>query len=88
MLTAAGVEVLLDDRDERPGVKFKDCDLLGIPLRVVIGPKALEKGQVEVKQRGSVGNPEFVSIQDLTDFLKQRIAEQIEANENPLNFEP
>jgi len=88
VLTAAGVEVLLDDRDERPGVKFKDCDLLGIPLRVVIGPKALEKGQVEVKQRGSVGNPEFVSIQDLTDFLKQRIAEQIEANENPLNFEP
>ncbi|MGA7577044.1 MAG: proline--tRNA ligase [Desulfobaccales bacterium] len=83
VLTAAGLEVLLDDRDERPGVKFKDCDLLGIPLRVVIGPKTLEKEQVEVKQRGSVGEPEFVSIQDLTDFLKQRIAEQTEADEIP-----
>ena len=82
VLTAAGIEVLLDDRDERPGVKFKDCDLLGIPLRVVIGPKALEKEQVEVKQRGSVGEPEFVSIQALTDFLKQKIAEQTEADES------
>ena len=42
--TAVGVEVLLDDRDERPGVKFKDADLVGIPLRVTIGAKGLEKG--------------------------------------------
>ena len=76
VLTAAGIEVLLDDRDERPGVKFKDCDLLGIPLRVVIGPKTLEKGQAEVKQRGPEREPEFVSIEDLPDYLKQRIAEQ------------
>jgi len=48
-LTAAGIEVLLDDRDERPGVKFKDMDLIGIPLRVVVGEKNLPN--VEVKLR-------------------------------------
>ncbi|HNQ96911.1 MAG TPA: YbaK/EbsC family protein, partial [Treponemataceae bacterium] len=49
-LSARGVEVLLDDRDERPGVKFKDMDLIGIPLRVVVGDKNLPN--VEVKKRG------------------------------------
>ncbi len=51
-LAAAGFEVLLDDRDERPGVKFKDADLLGIPLRIGIGEKSLAKGEVELKPRG------------------------------------
>ncbi|HEX7151149.1 MAG TPA: proline--tRNA ligase [Thermoanaerobaculia bacterium] len=46
-LLAAGVDVLLDDRDERPGVKFKDADLVGFPLRVVIGGKSLANGQIE-----------------------------------------
>jgi prolyl-tRNA synthetase len=46
-----GVEVLLDDRDERPGVKFKDADLIGIPLRVTIGAKGLEKGCIELRRR-------------------------------------
>jgi prolyl-tRNA synthetase len=50
-LTAAGVEVLYDDREERPGVKFKDADLIGIPLRVTVGPKALARGAVELKGR-------------------------------------
>jgi len=50
-LTAAGVEVLLDDRDARPGVKFKDADLIGIPLRIVVGEKALKDGNVELKRR-------------------------------------
>lgn len=48
---AAGADVLLDDRDERPGVKFKDADLLGIPLRVTIGSKTLARGMVELKPR-------------------------------------
>jgi len=48
---AAGVDVLLDDRKERAGVKFKDCDLIGYPLRVTISPKTLESGNVEVKIR-------------------------------------
>ncbi|MCL6459018.1 MAG: proline--tRNA ligase, partial [Gorillibacterium sp.] len=51
-LTAMGMEVLLDDRDERPGVKFKDADLYGIPLRIVIGKEAA-KGNVEFKERQS-----------------------------------
>ena len=51
-LNEAGHEVLLDDRDERPGVKFKDADLVGIPLRVTIGAKGLAKGNVELRWRG------------------------------------
>jgi prolyl-tRNA synthetase len=50
-LQKRGVEVLLDDRDERPGVKFKDGDLVGIPLRVTIGAKGLEKGSLELRSR-------------------------------------
>ncbi len=50
-LTALGVDVLVDDRDQRPGVKFKDADLIGIPLRVVVGDKTLALGQAEVKRR-------------------------------------
>ena len=50
-LSAAGIEVLLDDRDVRAGVKFKDADLLGIPLRVVIGERGLKEGKLETKWR-------------------------------------
>ncbi len=50
-LRAAGVEVLLDDRDERPGVKFKDADLLGMPVRVVVGKKGIAEKVAEVKRR-------------------------------------
>ncbi len=51
-LSAAGIEVILDDRDERPGSKFKDSELVGFPLRVGIGEKSLAKGEVEFKPRG------------------------------------
>ena len=51
-LEAAGVDVLVDDRAERPGVKFKDADLIGFPFRVVAGAKALAKGCMEVRRRG------------------------------------
>jgi prolyl-tRNA synthetase len=50
-LTALGVEVLLDDRGERAGVKFKDADLVGYPIRLTVGPRALERGAVELKLR-------------------------------------
>jgi len=50
-LTAKGVEVILDDRDERPGVKFKDADLVGFPIRIALGEKSLAKGEVEIKPR-------------------------------------
>lgn len=52
-LLARGVDAVLDDRDERPGVKFKDCDLIGIPFRVTIGDKNLKEGVVEIKRRDS-----------------------------------
>ena len=50
-LEKAGIEVLLDDRDERPGVKFNDADLIGCPYHVVIGDKGLKEGQIELKER-------------------------------------
>jgi len=53
-LKAQGVEVILDDRDERPGVKFKDADLVGFPLRIALGEKSLAKGEVEIKPRDGV----------------------------------
>ena len=52
-LRAAGVDVLLDDRRERAGVKFNDCDLIGYPVRIAIGPKTIENGTIEVKIRKS-----------------------------------
>ena len=56
-LTAHGVDVILDDRDERPGVKFKDADLVGFPIRLAIGEKSLAKGEVEIKPRGGALQP-------------------------------
>jgi prolyl-tRNA synthetase len=50
-LLAAGIDVLFDDRDERPGVKFKDADLIGFPLRIAIGAKSLANGQIEWSAR-------------------------------------
>ena len=50
-MKAAGIDVLLDDRRERAGVKFKDADLIGYPLRVTVGPKAIEEDKVEVRVR-------------------------------------
>ena len=50
-LMSAGIDVILDDRDERPGVKFADAELVGIPYRIAIGPRGLENGVVEWKSR-------------------------------------
>jgi prolyl-tRNA synthetase len=75
-LLAAGVEVVLDDRDERPGVKFKDADLLGYPLRVNVGSKSLATGQVELRQRAS-GQTEMVPVGDLTKTIQEQIAQEL-----------
>jgi prolyl-tRNA synthetase len=56
-LTAQGVDVILDDRDERPGVKFKDSELVGFPIRIGIGEKSLAKGEVEIKPRNGALRP-------------------------------
>ena len=50
-LVGAGIDVIIDDRDERPGVKFKDAELVGIPYRLTVGPKGLERGIVEWTRR-------------------------------------
>jgi prolyl-tRNA synthetase len=50
-LETRGIDVILDDRDERPGVKFKDSELIGFPLRIGLGEKSLAKGEVEFKPR-------------------------------------
>jgi prolyl-tRNA synthetase len=67
-LEAAGFEVLLDDRDERPGVKFKDADLVGIPFRVTVGKKVTE-GMVEVVQR-STRQTSDASIAAITEYFE------------------
>lgn len=71
-LTAQGVEVLLDDRDERPGVKFADMELIGIPHRLVIGDRALADGNVEYKGR-SASESELVGRDNAVDFILERI---------------
>ncbi len=71
-LEKLGVEVLFDDRDERPGVKFKDNDLIGIPLRIVVGSKGLAEGKVEVKVR-STGEVLSLSLDEVAATVKQLI---------------
>lgn len=67
------MDVLIDDRKERPGVKFKDADLIGIPVRVTIGPKTLEKGGAEVKHRREDGFGEVVATGDVADSAVVRL---------------
>ena len=69
-LEGAGVETLLDDRDQRPGIKFKDADLIGIPYRVVVGKKYQDVGQVEVQFRGG-GEALFVTLDRIVPEIKK-----------------
>lgn len=71
-LTKAGLEVLLDDRDERPGVKFKDADLYGFPLRITIGKKTLDKGQIEVRTR-KTGETVLLPADDFTGTVRDML---------------
>ncbi|PSV25058.1 MULTISPECIES: proline--tRNA ligase [unclassified Photobacterium] len=72
-LTAAGIEVLFDDRKERPGVMFADHELLGIPHTIVIGNRSLENGEMEYKNRRT-GIKEAVAVNDVVAFIKQKMA--------------
>lgn len=71
-LSAAGLEVLFDDRDERPGVKFKDGDLLGIPFRVVLGPKTLAQNAAEIRSRRT-REMELLPLPRLVEELHHRV---------------
>jgi prolyl-tRNA synthetase len=71
-LSAAGIDVLLDDRDERPGVAFADMELIGIPHRVVVGERGLKAGQVEYQgRRDSKAQP--FPLQDAVKSLKSMV---------------
>jgi len=71
-----GVEVLYDDRDERAGVKFKDADLIGIPLRVTVGHKNLQDGNVELKIRKTGAN-ELCPLQDIVGRVREIIRQEL-----------
>ena len=70
------VEVLLDDREETPGVKFKDADLIGIPLRLTLGEKNLKKGLVEIKKRRT-GEIILVKKEEVKGKIKEMIAQEM-----------
>jgi prolyl-tRNA synthetase len=74
-LTAAGIEVLYDDRDARPGVKFADAELLGIPHRLVVGERGLEAGKLEYRGRRDTESQEF-PLDDALGFIRSRMAAQ------------
>ena len=75
-LGAAGLEVLFDDRDERPGIKFKDGDLLGIPYRLVLGPKTLAQEAAEVRSRRT-REMELIPLRTLREELQNRIQDEM-----------
>lgn len=70
-LTSRGIEVILDDRDDRPGVKFKDSELIGFPLRVGVGEKSLAKGEIELKLR--TGKMEAVPVASAIERILQTL---------------
>ena len=71
-LEAAGIDVLLDDRDERPGVMFADLELVGIPHRITIGDRGLKQGQVEYVSRRD-GKPQMIEAAGALAFAKKAV---------------
>jgi len=80
-LERQGLEVLFDDRKESPGVKFNDADLLGIPIRVTISPRTLEKNSAEIKKR-SEKEAQLVLLKEITARLKEIISEGLSSLSN------
>jgi prolyl-tRNA synthetase len=77
-LMAAGIDVLLDDRDERPGVKFKDAELIGFPIRISVGSRDLADGLVEVVSRRS-GERERVPVDQAVKHAQALLAQELTA---------
>jgi len=75
-LTTAGIDVLFDDRDARPGVMFADAELIGIPHRVVIGERGLKNGEVEYRARSDSDN-QMLPLQGFVEFIQNRIAQEL-----------
>jgi prolyl-tRNA synthetase len=75
-LRRQGVEVLLDDRDERPGSKFKDADLIGLPLRITLGARGLKEGAVELQVRSS-GERQMLPLGEAVNLLVERVRQAL-----------
>jgi prolyl-tRNA synthetase len=75
-LKAKGIEVFYDDRDERPGAKFKDADLLGIPLRLAVGKKSLAEGKVELKPRRAK-EAELIPVERAAELVAERVRAEL-----------
>ncbi len=78
-LAAAGLEVLYDDRDERPGVKFKDADLIGIPYRIAVGKKGIAEGVVEIKARRGADVVK-VKMDEAVAYVRERVERERAGN--------
>lgn len=72
-LKAVGVDVILDDRDMRPGVMFADWELIGVPHRIVIGDRGLKTGEVEYAHRKDLGNKQMIKTEEIVEFVKNSI---------------
>ncbi|MCK4275244.1 MAG: proline--tRNA ligase, partial [Phycisphaerae bacterium] len=78
-LVEAGADVLLDDRNARPGVKFNDADLIGVPLRLVVGDRSLREGDVEIKRRrepkptATPASEAVAKAMEIIDQMKQEL---------------
>ena len=86
-LTDAGIDVLLDDRDVRAGVKFKDADLIGLPLRVVVGERGLKEGKLEIKWRWDK-QAAMIPLDGAADAIARLIVEERKDNERFRNRSP
>jgi len=87
-LQAAGIDVLYDDRDESPGVKFNDADLIGIPLRLTVSARSLEAGGVEVKLRSHTTR-EVIPLDQVVDHANQalsRLHQEIQSTVSPVTY--
>ena len=73
LLSQNGLEVFYDDRDESPGVKFNDADLLGFPIRIIVSPRNLKANQVEMKARKEV-KAQVIAVDDIVDIIKDTLA--------------
>lgn len=85
-LLAAGVETVIDDRDERAGVKFKDMDLVGVPVQVVVGRSVRERGEVEIRLRRNRSEPKFAPISKVVETvqeLKRTLYEELSPDNSP-----
>jgi prolyl-tRNA synthetase len=71
-LQAAGVELLLDDRDERPGIMFADMELIGVPHRIVVGERGLKEGKIEYQGRRDA-KAQQIALEEAVEFITSKV---------------